>query len=73
MALGSNTLCVTYDVRIMLQGNLGVAVAHHPGNDVDWRAGLEQLCRHAMPERMNSDVDAFRGHNPKFHHRSVNA
>ena len=27
----------------MLQGNLGVAVAHHPGNDVDWRVAGEWL------------------------------
>ena len=71
--LRSDALSVAKDVRVMLQRDVRISMAHEPGDDVDRSAGFEQLLGYSMAEGMYAYVNAFRSFNPKFRHGPMNA
>jgi hypothetical protein len=48
-------------------------VPHQARNDVNWSAGFEQLGSYAMPETVNTGVDAARSLHTKRAHCSVHS
>ena len=60
IALRSYALSVPNDVRVVVQGDLGILVAHQLRYDVDWGTGLQQPARYPVPEAMNPDMDSLR-------------
>src|SRR5258708_8859706 len=48
-------------------------MAHEARNDVNWSAGFQQFRSDAVPEAVNTDVNAFRGFNSKFRHCPMHA
>ena len=48
-------------------------MTHHPCDDVNWNAGLEQLGGYAVPEAVNPNVNAFGRFDSELLHGSVHA
>ena len=58
--LRRDALGISNDVRIVFQLDVGIGVAHEPGDDVDRSAGFKQLRGYSVAEGMYADVNAFR-------------
>ena len=71
--LRCNALGIANDVRVVLQSDVAISVAHKPGDNVNRGAGFEQFRSDAMPKAVNPDVNALRSFNPKFSHCPMNA
>jgi hypothetical protein len=53
-------------MRVVFQGDFGIAVTHHPRNDVDWSAGLEQLGGYPVSKAVNPNVSSFHCLDPEL-------
>src|SRR5260370_17042745 len=50
-----------------------MSMGHEARNDVNWSGGFQQFRSDAVPEAVNTDVNAFRGFNSKFRHCPMHA